>query len=528
MTTGMMEDTTDGTAVKSDQKQSRTNKQLTTQTSISSFFSSKEKSKNNGTMMTTTTTTTMTTTTEIKGKTGTTTSTTPDENLITNVSTVASTKDKEEIDHDGSSKKKMNGKNSKHSQNNKDDGIDDDSLLLLGNNDAGTNTTYDIGQLTDFSSSPSSTLHNNQRTDSSDADKKDDDDEEDEDEDDDQCHHQYLFENSYPTVLAIDLDDDNISIFSTSTDSSSSSTQSFNQQSDDTDRPSPTTLPSEGEDDGSVAPTVATDAKKSVETDLYVKAQDIITNAAKNGAPPTPDELQDMYSNIDELFSTDKNGDAVHSSGKSSRWKDLFKGHVKEGMNHLMVDLKEARDNNADNKGNRMCGPGKALTNDEKRDIEHRVIEMVELHRPQGTETKGSPFWIPSQGNNKQTPPADGTWCVKREVKFPKKYEVYTCIGYDGLYKRLEDKPSNRTVKNNTSHIVVTNWPQFRMVYVKCRDNNTGVKVRDEDGKLWHLVYLEKKEGYEEIEDDHRKQPTQTQMSISSFFSLNKSAKGKN
>ena len=89
------------------------------------------------------------------------------------------------------------------------------------------------------------------------------------------------------------------------------------------------------------------------------------------------------------------------------------------------------------------------------------------------------------------------------------------------MYERLDDKPSKRTVKNNTSHIVVTKWPELRMVYRKCRDNNTGVRVRGEDGKYWHLVYLEKKVGY----DDQKQPATNPQKSITSFFCCKKNKK---
>jgi hypothetical protein len=119
---------------------------------------------------------------------------------------------------------------------------------------------------------------------------------------------------------------------------------------------------------------------------------------------------------------------------------------------------------------------------------------LFETHRPKGDETVGKPFWVPQTGMDQQSLPADGAWCEKCNGRYPKCYPTYNFIGYDGVVARCDTKPSKRTVKDKTGHITVKKYPGLKVLRQLGRDSNTGIKVKNDHGKIFHLIKLAEKE----------------------------------
>jgi hypothetical protein len=98
-------------------------------------------------------------------------------------------------------------------------------------------------------------------------------------------------------------------------------------------------------------------------------------------------------------------------------------------------------------------------------------------------------FWVPQKGNNVQELPRDETRSKCGHHSFPDGRPVYNQLGLEMLNTRCQSRPSKRVLKDKTNRIKVKKYPELRvMKQLSKKDNNTGIKVENEKGEIFHLV----------------------------------------
>ena len=230
---------------------------------------------------------------------------------------------------------------------------------------------------------------------------------------------------------------------------------------------------------------------RQLESDIYIKARGIITTTVpSNATAVSPSVMKQLVKKLDALFSKDKNNRNFRTTDqKTDRWSKLFNKHIKPGTD-LSRELKAARDATLQNTGNRKKGAGKALTNTQKGNNDDEMAKMVRLHRPlESGEEQGAPFWVPQVGKGVQTIPDPMTVSECGKVIFPDCHPVYNQLGLGALESRVQSKPSKTTPKNNTKHVKSTKYPELKILkQLSPKDNNTGIRVKNSNGKVFHLV----------------------------------------